>query len=80
MKQVVKLLTVLTWFLFVNSSETTEWYVVYYSDESTIHKCPRDKFLEYKELLQYTPPDERLDLAMYYAWEPDYQIAFINLN
>ena len=47
-----KLILIILWLILTNFSEKSEWYVVYYEDENTIHKCSRDKYLEIMEMFE----------------------------
>lgn len=52
MKKFLYLIALISiWLINVDAGEKTEWYVVFYSDKNTIHRCPRDMYNEYKELL-----------------------------
>lgn len=49
-----KLIIILVWYLFVNSSDKTNWYVTFHTEDNVVHKCPRDEYLEYQELIKNT--------------------------
>lgn len=48
------LLVILAWYLFVNASEKTEWWVELYTHGNTTVEVKRNEYLEYKELLDQT--------------------------
>lgn len=47
---IVYVLVILTWYMFVQSSEKTEWYVELYTKNNVTVKVRRDEYLEFKEL------------------------------
>lgn len=49
MKKLV--LLILSWYLFVNSSEKAQWYVPVYNKGNVTIRVARDKYLEHKRLL-----------------------------
>lgn len=67
----------MSWYLFVNASERIDWWVVYYKNENTIHKCKRPEYFEYKELLKGSSISKErvndIDWNSYYCWESDYE-------
>ena len=77
-KRLSAILIILVWFITTSLNDKSSWYVEFYSDDNTIHKCPRDKYLEYKDLLLFTPKNDRIDLMFYYAWEPDYRKSILD--
>ena len=75
-----KLILILTWVVFVDANQPSEWYVVFYEDETTIHKCARDQYLEMRSLIE-DEPSERMKViynnyqvneSIYYTENYDY--------
>lgn len=81
MKRGIKYLLIFIWILFVNGSDLVDSYVVFYIDGTTVNKCKREDYLEYKELIEETDfiKNDRLDLNFYYAFEKDYQKQFATI-
>ena len=52
----------LAWYLFVNSSEPSEWYIEVYSEENVIIKVGRDEYLEHKALFDERPSKDFSEL------------------
>jgi len=66
-----KLIFIMAWYIFVNSSDPFDkWIIVYESEDVTV-KVKNTDFLEYQELLQQS--EERVQLAedikAYIHWE-----------
>lgn len=70
-----RIVFILTWLIvwLVNcapSEELAEWYVVFYTDDNTIHRCARDQYYEMRELIENPVSDEFTDYWYYFMWEP----------
>lgn len=51
LKRVIYYLSILfVWYIFVNSSEKSEWYIELYTKDNVTVKVPRNEYLEFKEL------------------------------
>jgi len=67
------IILILIWLVTIAPGRVLEWYVVFYEDTNTIHKCGRDEYLEMKDLLDNPIIDHFEDLYYYYIWEEDHQ-------
>lgn len=54
------------WLINVDAGDKTEWYVEFYRNDNTIHKCSRDNYNEYKELLQSKPSEKTEKICTFY--------------
>jgi hypothetical protein len=66
-KLFTKLIIIVIWLIFTDAGEKTEWYIVFYQDENTVHKCSRDKYLEMHEFFELN--EFRIDYNNYLNWE-----------
>ena len=58
---------ILIWQLFVNASEPTEEWIVYYEDENTVHKCKREDYLEIMDFMESNSKERQF--LEYLEWE-----------
>ena len=62
---------ILIWYLFVNASEKSEWWITVYESETTIIKVKRSDYLEHQEFMNIN--SEYLDriekVEEYETWE-----------
>jgi hypothetical protein len=72
LKTILKILSILTfWFIFISLGQPTfEWWVVFYEDENSIHKCHRTEYLEMRDLIENPISDIETDTYYYIMWEP----------
>ena len=69
MKKLLYLLgLILIWLINVDAGDKTEWYVTFYEDENTIHKCGRDMYNEYRELIKSEPTEKDQVIYMNYQF------------
>jgi hypothetical protein len=52
LKKFIYVLIIAAEILFTCGGQKSEWYVVFHTEGNTIHKCPRDKYNEYRELIE----------------------------
>lgn len=62
-----KIIVILVWIIFTDAGEKAEWYVIFYQYENTIHKCSRDKYNEYMELMN-NPTEKQQAIYMHYKY------------
>lgn len=66
MKKCIKLFLILFWLTNIDAGEIQEWHIEFYSDDNTIHKCHRDEYLEFKELLESEQTEKEYKIYMHY--------------
>ena len=71
MKRVITML--LLWQLFVNASEPTDEYVIFYEDENSVHKCKREDYLEMMSFMEFNSKriQKHNEIESYLKWELD---------
>lgn len=55
------------WLINVDGGHKSEWYVIFYEDERSIHRCARDQYLEMKE--KFEEIEKKEDYKNYIEWE-----------
>lgn len=65
------LIIILSWFIFVQLSETTDFWVEYFEDEKSVHKCKRSDYLELMEQFELNAAylDKIEKVKEYWNWE-----------